>query len=326
MPGLVRRDRLEARGFPCLVRAGADRGGEERLGLGAAEHEVRAVALGALLVGHQLSADDERHRDGAAAGDGLDVDGTLDRIPGALNSDHAVVEVDVRPLEATELAASEPAEQRDSPERLLGVGERREQLVRHLGRFDPVAAAADRGQVEVLGRIESDLVAADRPAEDDPERIEDVGDGGGREGLAPQRVHEVLNVAALQVGQLPSAEGGDDVGVEELFIAAGRRRLVRLPRPVKDRPVVGAFDQDLGRLGDRLRRRRAHRPAAQRDLGILAPQLRGSEGGEGPPHLPACTGVVRLGLVGRLTGAASTLARCAVARVTDADPGSHEDR
>ena len=182
----------------------------------------------ALLVGHQLAADDERHRDGAAAGAGLDVDRALDRIPGALDADHAVVEVDVGPLEAAELAASESAEQRDRPERLLGVGERGEQLVRHLGRLDPVAAAADRGQVEVLGRVDSDLVAADRPAEDDAERIEDVRDRRGGEALAAQAVDEVLNVAALQLGQLPSAEGGDDVGVEELLVAASGRRLVRL--------------------------------------------------------------------------------------------------
>jgi hypothetical protein len=198
--------------------------------------------------------------------------------------------------------------------------------VRDLWRLDPIAAAADGGQVEVLGRIESDLVAADRPAEDDPERVEDVRDRRGGEALAPQPVHEVLNVAALQLGQLPSAEGGDDVGVEELLITAGGRRLVRLTGPVEDRPVVRAGDQDLGRLGDRLRGRRPHRPAAQRDLGVLAPELGGAERGEGPPHLPSGSGVVRLGLIRRLAGAASTVAGSAVARVTDADPGSHEDR
>jgi hypothetical protein len=78
---LVRRDRLEAGLGPGLVGAGADRGGEERLGLGAAEDEVRAFTLRALLVGHQLAADDERHRDRTTAGAGLDVDRTLDRVP-----------------------------------------------------------------------------------------------------------------------------------------------------------------------------------------------------------------------------------------------------
>ena len=184
---------------------------------------------------------------GAAAGAGLDVDGALDRIPRALDPDDAVVEVDVGPLEAAELAASEPAEQRDGPERLLGVGERREQLVRHLGRFDPVAAAADRGQVEVLGRIESDLVAADRPAEMTRRGSRMLAMVEGGEALAPQPVHAVLNVAALQLGQLPSAEGGDDVGVEELLVAASGRRLVRLAGAVEDRPVVGACDRHPGR-------------------------------------------------------------------------------
>ena len=81
MPGFVRSDRLEAGCSPCFAGAGADRGGEERLSLGSAEDEVGAVALRALLVGHQLAANDEGHRDGAAAGAGLDVDRTLDRVP-----------------------------------------------------------------------------------------------------------------------------------------------------------------------------------------------------------------------------------------------------
>jgi hypothetical protein len=62
----VRRDRLETGCLPCLVGAGADGGGEERLGLGAAEDEVRTVAVRLLLVSHQFAADDERHRDGVA--------------------------------------------------------------------------------------------------------------------------------------------------------------------------------------------------------------------------------------------------------------------
>jgi hypothetical protein len=78
---LVRRDRFEASLGPGLVGAGADRGGEERLGRGAAEDEIRTVALRALLVVHQLAADDERHRDRATAGAGLDVDWCLDRVP-----------------------------------------------------------------------------------------------------------------------------------------------------------------------------------------------------------------------------------------------------
>jgi hypothetical protein len=240
--------------------------------------------------------------------------------------DHAGVEVDVDPLKAAQLAAAQTTEEGDRPERLFAVGQSGEELVRHLGRLDPVPAAADGGEVEVLGWIDSDLVAADRPAEDDPERVKDVRDRRGGEALAAKAIDEVLNVAALQLGQLPSAEGGDDVGVEELLVAAGRRRLVRLAGAVEDRLVVSAFDQDLGRLGDRLRRRRAHRPAAQRHLGVLTPQLRGAERGERPPHLTACSRVVRLGLVGRLAVAASVSARSAVTRVTDADPGGHEDR
>jgi len=144
--------------------------------------------------------------------------------------------------------------------------------------------------------------------------------------LAAKAVDEVLNVAALQLGQLPAAEGGDDVRVEELLVAAGRRRLVGLPGAVEDRPVVGAFDQDLGRLGDRLRRRRPHRPGGATRPGRPDAKLGGAERGERAPHLPPCPRVVRLGLVGRPAVAASTVARSAVARVTDADPGGHEDR
>jgi hypothetical protein len=232
--GLVGSDRLEAGCFPCLVGAGADRRGEERLGLRPAEHELGAVALSALLVDHQLAADDERHRDRAAAGAGLDVDRALDRIPRALHADHAVVEVDVGPLEAAELAASEPAEPSDGPERSLGVGEGGEVFVRALGRLDPIAPAADGRPVEVLGRIESYLVAADRPPEDDPQRVEDVRDRRGGEALAPEAVHEVLDIAPLDLSQLPGSERRDDVGVEELLIAASGRRLVRPSAPVEE--------------------------------------------------------------------------------------------
>src|ERR1019366_6467851 len=117
-----------------------------------------------------FAADDERHRDGAAAGAGLDIDRALDGIPRALDTDHAVVEVDVGPLEAAELATSEAAEEGDGPEGSLGVGEGGEELVRFLGRFDPVAPTADRGKVEVLGRVDGHLVSADRSAEDDAQR------------------------------------------------------------------------------------------------------------------------------------------------------------
>ena len=67
----------------------------------------------------------------------------------------------------------------------------------YLRRLDPFAPAADRGEVEVLGRIDGDLVSADRPAEDDAQRIEDVGDGRGGEALAAQAVDEVLHATAL---------------------------------------------------------------------------------------------------------------------------------
>ena len=122
-------------------------------------------------------------------------------------------------------------------------------------------------------------------------------------------VDEVLDVAALDLRQLPAAERRDHIGAKELFIAARGRGLVRLAATVEDRAVVRAGDQDLGRLGDRLRGRRTHRAAAQRDLRVLAPELRGAKRREGAPHLPPSPRVVRLRLVGRLAGAASALAR-----------------
>ena len=83
--------------------------------------------------------------------------------------------------------------------------------MRDLGRLDPVAAAADRREVEVVGRIDRDLVSADGPAEDDAQRIEDVRDGRGGQALLAQVVDEVLNIAPLNLRQLPAAEGRDDV-------------------------------------------------------------------------------------------------------------------
>ncbi|MDQ6822319.1 MAG: hypothetical protein M3076_18625 [Actinomycetota bacterium] len=112
--------------------------------------------------------------------------------------------------------------------------------MRDLGRLNPVAASADCRQVEVLGRIDRHLVSADRAAEDDAQRIEDVRDSGRREPPLAEVVYEVLDVAPLDVRELPIAERGDDVCVEELLVATGGRRLVRLAAAVEDRAVMRA--------------------------------------------------------------------------------------
>ncbi|MFZ0377387.1 MAG: hypothetical protein WCD11_20200 [Solirubrobacteraceae bacterium] len=257
---------------------------------------------------HEFASDDERHRDCASAGAGLDVDWSLDRIPRALDTDDAGLEVDVDPLEAAQLAATQSAEQCDRPERSFGVGQRGEVLVGALRGFDPVAAAADRREVEVVGRIDRDLVAADRPAKDDAQRIEDVRDGRGGQALLAEVVDEVLDVAALDLRQFPAAEGRDDVRQEQLLVTARGRGLVRLPAAIEDRAVVRAGDQDLGGLGDRLRRRRSHGAAAQRDLCVLAPELCRTPRGEGAPDLATCPSVVRLRLIGGGAAAPSALA------------------
>ena len=128
----------------------------------------------------------------------------------------------------------------------------------------------------------------------------------------------------MDLGELVAAKRRDDVRAEELLVAAGGRRLVRLATAIEDRAVVRAGDQDLGGLGDRLRRRRSHRAAAESDLGVLAPQLGRAQRWEGPPHLPACPRVVRLRLVARRAVTPSALVvRLAAASVTSADPGSH---
>ena len=67
--------------LPRLVRSGSDRGCEERLGRCAAEDEVATLTPCPRLVAHEFSSDDERHRNRAATGAGLDVDRSLDRIP-----------------------------------------------------------------------------------------------------------------------------------------------------------------------------------------------------------------------------------------------------
>jgi len=77
--------------------------------------------------------------------------------------------------------------------------------------FDPVTAAADRREVEVVGRVDRELVSTDGPAEDDPQRIEDVRDGRGGQALLAQIVDEVLDVAAVDLRQLPAAERWDDL-------------------------------------------------------------------------------------------------------------------
>jgi hypothetical protein len=89
---------------------------------------------------------------------------------------------------------------------------------------------------------------------------------------------------------------------------------------------VRAGDQDLGGLGDRLRGRRSHRAAAQRDLRILAPELRRAQRGEGAPHLAPCPHVVGLGLVARGAVAAPALVRPTTSGVACANPGGHGDR
>lgn len=144
------------------------------------------------------------------------------------------------------------------------------------------------------------------------------------EALAAELVDEVLHVATLKFRQLPAAERWDHIRVEELLVAAGGRRLVGLASSVEDRPVVGAFDEDVSGLGDRLRCWRANRAATERDLSVLPPQLRGADRREGPPHLAAGPRVVGLGLIARCAVAPATVARLAVASVTSADTGGHE--
>ena len=179
MPRFVRGERFEPGLLPCLVRTGPDRGREEHVRRRATEDEVATVLSCPRLMRHELAANDECHGDRAATRAGLDVDRSLDRIAGALDADHAGLEVDAEPLEAAQLAASETAEQCDRPERSLGVRQRGEVLVGALRGLDPVAAAADRREVEVVGRVDRELVSADRPANDDAQRIEDVRDGRG---------------------------------------------------------------------------------------------------------------------------------------------------
>src|SRR3984885_1938371 len=104
--------------------------------------------------------------------------------------------------------------------------------------FDPVTAAADRREVEVVGRVDRELVSADGPPEDDAKRIEDVRDGRCGQALLTQVVDEVLHVAALNLRQLPASEGRDDIRAEQLLVAASGRRLVRLAAAVEDRAIV----------------------------------------------------------------------------------------
>ena len=79
--------------------------------------------------------------------------------------------------------------------------------------FDPVTAAADCREVEIVGRVDRELVSADGPSEDDAERIEDVRDGRGGQALRAQVVDEVLDVAPLDLRELPAAKGRDDICV-----------------------------------------------------------------------------------------------------------------
>jgi len=117
--------------------------------------------------------------------------------------------------------------------------------VRDLGRLDPVALPADRREVEVVGRVDGNLVTPDRPAVDHPERVKDVVDRRGGEALLAEVVDEVLYVAAMQGGQLCASEYRHDVRLEDLLVAASSRRLVGLAAAVEDGPVMGAGDQHL---------------------------------------------------------------------------------
>lgn len=65
---------------------------------------------------------------------------------------------------------------------------------------------------------------------------------GGQAPLA-QVVDEVLDVAALDLRELPVAERGDDIRAQQRLVAASRGRLVRLALTVEDGAVVGAGDQ-----------------------------------------------------------------------------------
>ena len=228
-PGSGTSKPLIRRGFPrsggrapqALVGAGADRRGVEDLGGGAAEEEeVRAVTSCSRLV--RLSSRRTTKAIGTARRPAPVFTST-----GPLTGSHERSTRITPAWKSTlitaghaQLATAQAAEERHRPEGLLAIRRGGEQLVRHLGRLDPVPPATDRGKVEVLGRIDGYLVAADRPAEDDAQRIENVRDGRGGQALRAEVVDEVLDVTAL--------------------VAADRRGLVRLAAAVEDRAIVGA--------------------------------------------------------------------------------------
>jgi hypothetical protein len=101
--------------------------------------------------------------------------------------------------------------------------------------LDPVAPATDRREVEVVGRIDRDLVPADRPAEDDAQRIEGVRDGrGGEAGVVvvgpdrrQTRVRRTSSCGIRQQAQNAisrgrAVQGEPGKGIRELRPRAGR--------------------------------------------------------------------------------------------------------
>ena len=114
-----------------------------------AEDEARVAALARLVLDEDVAERaDDRDRPPAGAALRLDLDAAL-VVVGALDVDHAVREVDVLPAQRHQLAAAQAGVEGGRPDGAVALGQRGEELLRLLGRGDPLASAPDRRQPQV---------------------------------------------------------------------------------------------------------------------------------------------------------------------------------
>jgi hypothetical protein len=168
-------------------------------------------------------------RDGAQAGSAFRLADYALLIDGLSDSDDTTGQVDVYPSQAAELSGAQAGVERRRPQCAVSrVGERGDESAGFVGAGDPVAAAADGGQIDAARRVHAyDAVSKGAPV-DHAERHQRVADRARRLPRGEEPVGDGLDVSTADVGEASAAQVGQDVQRERLVVTGDGRRLVRV--------------------------------------------------------------------------------------------------
>ncbi len=121
VPAFVEVQRIEACGFPGCSRAGEDCPGVEGAAV-AVDVIVCSCAL-ADAVGDEVASEGRRERNPPSSRSAFRVDQTRSLVPGVVDVDEVVLEVDLVPGQCLQFASAKTRVERGCPERLVSFGE-----------------------------------------------------------------------------------------------------------------------------------------------------------------------------------------------------------